>query len=80
MVDTNEGISKPSPLEILRDWRFMAVSQCFPFFLVTEKKHFHDYAFCVAHPFVVTGILLLVSFLPMQQQQASPFKLIIKTF
>ena len=60
MVDSNEGISKPSPLEILRDWRFMAVSSVFLFFLVTEKKNFHDYAFCVAHPFAVTGILLLV--------------------
>ena len=26
VVDTNEGISKPSPLETHRDWRFMAVS------------------------------------------------------
>ncbi|RMX42694.1 hypothetical protein pdam_00011856 [Pocillopora damicornis] len=25
VVDSNEGISKPSPLEILRDWRFMAL-------------------------------------------------------
>nr|XP_058967684.1 phosphatidylinositol-3-phosphatase SAC1-like [Pocillopora verrucosa] len=25
VVDPNEGISKPSPLEILRDWRFMAL-------------------------------------------------------
>ena len=56
MVDSNEGISKPSPLEILRDWRFMAVSSVFP----TKKRHFHDYAFCVAYPFAVTGILLLV--------------------
>lgn len=26
VVDPNEGISKPSPLETHRDWRFMAVS------------------------------------------------------
>ena len=26
VVDANEGISKPSPLETHRDWRFMAVS------------------------------------------------------
>ena len=78
VVDTNEGISKPSPLETHRDWRFMAVSLfsvlcCNVYFLCNHKCFVLNfdipfyYFFSVLNLKGVKNLLLILSNRPFKR-------------